>query len=81
MMGWDWADSSGAGWWAMGLGMLLFVIVVAAVVGLVVWLVNRSSVGPHMDRGSSAEDVLRHRFASGEIDGDEYQKRLAVLRR
>jgi putative membrane protein len=81
MMGWDWANGSGAGWWAMGLGMLAWILVLAIAVGLVVWLINRGGAGQRSDRGNAAEDVLRLRFASGEIDADEYERRLSVLRR
>jgi putative membrane protein len=80
MMGWNWPDGGG-GWWAMGLGMLAWVLLLAVAVGLVVWLINRGGVGPRIEHGDSAEEVLRRRFASGEIDADEYQRRLALLRK
>jgi putative membrane protein len=74
MWGWD----GGAGWWAMGLGMVVWLVVVALAVWLVVRLVGQrpSGGGPE-----SAEELLRRRFASGEIDAEEYDRRLAVLRR
>jgi putative membrane protein len=71
----------GGGWWAMGIGMVAWVILLAAAIGLVVWLVNRGNGRRSMARGGSAEEILRGRFASGEIDAEEYQKRLSVLRR
>ena len=74
-----WYD--GGAWWAMGIGMLLWIVLLAAAVGLVVWLVNRASGGQRAGRGDAAEALLRQRFASGEIDSDEYEKRLALLRR
>jgi len=80
MMGWGWGDG-GAGWWAMGLGMLAWVVLLAVGVGLVVWLINRNGAGQRNGRGDAAEDVLRRRFASGEIDADEYERRLSVLRK
>jgi putative membrane protein len=61
--------------------MLAWVILLALVIGLVVWLVNRGAGGQHVERGDSAEEVLRRRFASGEIDAEEYASRLSVLRR
>jgi putative membrane protein len=78
-MGWHWGD--GAEWWGMGLGMVAWIILLAAAIGLVVWLVNRGNGQRSVDRGGSAEEILRHRFASGEIDAEEYKSRLAVLRR
>jgi putative membrane protein len=64
----------------MGIGMLAWVILLAVAIGLVVWLVNRAG-GQRVERGDSAEEVLRRRFAAGEIDAEEYASRLSVLRR
>lgn len=63
------------GWW-------IFFI---AVVVLVVWLVVRGgsgrAEGTRADPSSSdAEEILRRRFAEGEIDQEEYQERLRELR-
>jgi len=60
--------------------MLAWVILLAVAIGLVVWLVNRAG-GQRVERGDSAEEVLRRRFAAGEIDAEEYASRLSVLRR
>jgi len=78
-VGWHWPD--GSSWWAMGIGMLAWVILLAVAIGLVVWLVNRGAGGQRVERGDSAEEVLRRRFAAGEIDAEEYASRLSVLRR
>jgi putative membrane protein len=78
-MGWHWGD--GGAWWAMGFGMLFWLLLLALTVALIVWLVNRSTARGPEQRGDSAEEVLRRRFASGEIDAEEYGRRLAVLRR
>ncbi|HUG95481.1 MAG TPA: SHOCT domain-containing protein [Pleomorphomonadaceae bacterium] len=53
-----------------------------ALIALVVWLVVRA-VGhrPGSSGSESAEDLLRRRYASGEIDAEEYQSRLETLRR
>jgi uncharacterized membrane protein len=62
----------------MGLAMVIWVLVVV----LAVWVVVRL-VGQRPSRGDaeSAEELRRRRFASGEIDAEEYDRRLAVLRR
>jgi len=62
----------------MGLGMVIWVVIVALAVWLVVRLVSRRSRGGGAE---SAEELLRRRFASGEIDAEEYDRRLAILRR
>ena len=76
MMG-EWSD---VGWWGMGVAMIAWVLVLAFIVGLVVWAMNRSERANAARGSDSGEEVLRRRFAGGEIDADEYQRRLAVLR-
>ena len=76
-MGWHWADG---GWWGMGLAMLAWVLLLVIAVTLTVWLVNRNAPR-HQPGGDSAEEVLRRRYAAGEIDAEEYDRRLSVLRR
>jgi putative membrane protein len=76
-MGWHWADG---GWWVMGLSMLAWVLLLAITVALIVWLVNRNAPR-RQPGGDSAEEVLRRRYASGEIDAEEYERRLSVLQR
>lgn len=78
MMGWDWMD--GAGGWGMGFGLLMW-LVPLAIIGLVAWLALRGVPRASERSQESAEDVLRRRFASGEIDAEEYERRLSVLRR
>jgi putative membrane protein len=81
MMGPGWGGGHDAGWWGMGLGLLAWILLLLVAEGLVVWLVNRNAPGTRAGRTDAAEEVLRHRFASGEIDADEYERRLALLRR
>jgi putative membrane protein len=73
MWGWD----GGGGWLMIGIGMVLWV----AVIALVVWLVVRAS-GPRTGGPGSetAEELLRRRNAAGEIDTEEFQRRLETLR-
>ena len=69
--GWD------GGWPMMGIGM----VVMVAVMVIVVWLIVRATSPRTESRGSeSAEELLRRRFAEGEIDAEEYQQRLQTLR-
>ena len=75
-MFWDRHNDVGA-WWPMGIGMVIWIVIIGVAVWLVVRALSRGTTGP----GESAESLLRHRFASGEIDEEEYAKRLEVLRR
>lgn len=71
-----WQHVGGMGWW----------MIVWWIVGIVVltWLV-RLATGSHGGPGARSEDapeqILKRRYASGEIDREEYQRRLEDLRR
>lgn len=62
-------------WWS-------FWIVVLVVLAVAFWrlMADRSETHRAVGEEERAEEALRHRFASGEIDEDEYAKRLKVLR-
>jgi len=84
-MGWyDWGHMSGWGWAASTIGTLLLLGVVALVAWVVVRAVRRPGDGPswtvHTVEQDAAERLLADRFARGEIDEDEYRRRLATLR-
>jgi putative membrane protein len=73
-MPWGWHGE----WWMMGFGLIFWLIVI----GLAVWLIVRATGRERAEpRGEGAEEILRRRFASGEIDADEYERRLEVLKR
>jgi len=73
---------NGYGWWGMmGLGWIMGLIII----GLLVWAVVQAAsprrteaTGPTGAR--TAESILADRFARGEIDDDEYRRRLDTLR-
>lgn len=82
MMFWGWNAGPG-GWIAALIGMVVWL----TIIGLFVWLVIRLVAGPR-PRGrywapppGDPEEILRARFARGEIGPDEYEQRLEVLRR
>jgi uncharacterized membrane protein len=76
MTGW------GGGWtsWTMYLGMIAFWIGAGA---LLVWGIRAlAGGGPSQTRrvaGESAVEVLKRRYASGEIDSAEFQKKRLEL--
>lgn len=78
MEGWA---MGGWGWIMMGLTMLVFWVVV---IGLVVWLVRSTTQDRRpRDRGlpeDRARSILAERYARGEIDTEEYERRLDALR-
>ncbi|MFE9644461.1 SHOCT domain-containing protein [Streptomyces sp. NPDC006365] len=79
MMFWYDHDVSGWGWFGMSLGMVLFwALIITALV-----LVFRAANQPHEHTQTPAaptpEQILGERFARGEIDEEEYQRRLNAL--
>lgn len=79
MMGWNW---DGGAWLGMGFGMVLWLVLGV----VVVWLIVRGLIALERTRTDSTprsgpDEILRERFARGEIDADEFERRLALLHR
>ena len=71
-----WPYMGSMGWWMalswlFGLAFLL----------LIVWMVGRAAGGPAGRIDESPEQILKRRYARGEIERDEYQRRLDDVRR
>lgn len=70
--------------WMMLLWVLIGLAVLVLVILAIIWLV-RSLTGRRSSTEAQPEDPalleLRRRYAAGQIDQDEYQKRLDDLRR
>ncbi len=76
---WDGDDHMGGGWWwVMGIGWLVFLLLIALLGYLLIRHLTRP--GTEGQVRSTAEDVLAERFARGEIDEDEYRRRRDALR-
>ncbi|WP_112468804.1 SHOCT domain-containing protein [Streptomyces triticisoli] len=83
--GWGWG-----GWFVMAVFMVVFwALVIAGIVALVRYLTGTprhqrsgspSATGEPGRESRRAEDLLAERFARGEIDDDEYKRRLTLLR-
>jgi putative membrane protein len=77
---------SGVGWVVMGVSMLLFWgLLIAGIIALI-RVINRPSQSPSSPSEqawpgevSSARRILDERYARGEIDEQEYQRRRALL--
>lgn len=62
--------------------IMLLAVLVAAVVLLVRWLGGpwRGAMPPHeTSSGRTAHDILKERFARGEIDKEEFEERRRIL--
>lgn len=66
MTGWN----TGMGWGFLG-GFFSIILIIGAIVGiifLVRWLVNNNGAG----RSQSTKEILKNRYARGEISREEY---------
>jgi putative membrane protein len=82
-----WYDGGWGSWFVMAVIMVFFwALVIAGIVALVHYFAgarhSHQSVRPSSPGSGrrQAEDLLAERFALGEIDEDEYKRRLALLR-
>jgi putative membrane protein len=65
------------GWW-----MLLWSVFGLAIVVLIVWAMVKAAAGGFSARPEDTpEAILKRRYARGELDREEYQRRLDDLRR
>jgi putative membrane protein len=65
------------GWNGMGfVGWTMMIVFWVAIVALAVWTIRTAAP---RNGSMSALDILERRYASGEIDGDEFQQRKRLL--
>ena len=75
--GGDWGDGYGHMMWGGGHGLfggLMMVVFWGLVIGLIVLGVRRFSGRSDAPSQSSALDILKERYARGEINDEEYQR-------
>ena len=63
----------------LGMGLVVLIVLGLAVVGIVS-LVQRSDGAKRMPASETPEQLLRRRYAAGELDADEYEHRRSGLR-
>jgi putative membrane protein len=69
-----WWNDYGPGPW-MIIGPMFMILIFAACFGMMFFMMRRHGGG----RGDSAAQILKERFARGEIDGHEYEERRRTL--
>ena len=73
------------GWYGMFFGPMMMIVFIAVAVVVVVLLVrwlggSKHGVGPRIPSERDPLDILKERFARGEIDKDEFEERRRMLR-
>jgi putative membrane protein len=76
--------SGSMGFGSLGFGSMgfYFWIIILIAVAVLVWLLGRSSRAsgsPERSRTGTPREILRRRFAQGEIDEEEYRRRSRAL--
>jgi len=66
-------DFNGMGW-GMGWGWILGLIVLATIIWIIVRFVNQKD-SANQTTSKSALDILKERYARGEIDKEEYEEK------
>lgn len=81
-MGMHGMDEIMGGWSVFGMiGSLFSLFFMVALVGLILFVALRVFSGRQGFGGTtSAEDILRERFARGEVSAEEYEQSMQVLR-
>lgn len=64
----------GIGWFRMIFMAAFWILIIVGLVFLIKWLIQTTSTGKETGkRGSRAIDILKERYARGEIDKNEYE--------
>ncbi|MFE7540156.1 SHOCT domain-containing protein [Streptomyces platensis] len=84
MLCWYGRHGGGWAWLAMSISIFLFLALLFVIALLIVRALGHSAPArgepPAHRGGPNAEQILAERYARGEIDEEEYRRRLATLR-
>ncbi len=73
-----WGDIGGYGWWVVGIGMvhmlLFWGLIILGIVALVKWL-SGTAVGAEKSGEKTPLDILKQRYARGELDQKEFEEK------
>jgi putative membrane protein len=77
-MMYGWWDGSSWPWYGMIFGPVMMIVYLVIVALIIAWLLHAVGLGWRPEN-RSALDILRDRFARGEIDRSEYEERRKLL--
>ncbi|MFI7300115.1 SHOCT domain-containing protein [Streptomyces sp. NPDC050121] len=79
MMFWYGHGMNGWGWFGMSVGMVAFWALIITALVLVFRAANQPHEHTHTPAAPTPQQILDERFARGEIDEEEYRRRLSTL--
>jgi putative membrane protein len=81
MHGW-WEGWGPGGWGGMWFGPTIWLVLLTFLIVVIIssWRRTSNSDETSGPRSPTPSQILKERFAKGEIDKDEYQERLSLLR-
>jgi putative membrane protein len=77
---WGYMGDYGHGWGGMGISMILIWVVLIAAIVLLVKYAAGSGSWAGRDREKSALDLLKERYARGEIEREEFEQKKRDLK-
>ncbi len=79
-MMYGWWDGASGPWYGMLFGPIMMIGFIVLTVLVVVWALRALGLGSQSSSGEITPlDTLKHRFARGEINRDEYEERKKIL--
>lgn len=66
--------NGGRGIWML-FGMIFWIVLIAGIVLLVIWVVQRAAKGETSRIEESAMDILKKRYSRGEISKEEFEEK------
>jgi putative membrane protein len=75
-----WGNLSGIGYNGFGFGWIFMFLFWAMVILGIIYFIKQLSTGSGRTlKNESAEDILKKRYAAGEISTEEFNKKLALI--
>jgi putative membrane protein len=70
----------GFGWFGMGFGFVFMILFWGLIIWLIVWIVTQSTKPKRVEKTESAIEILKKRFAKGEISKKQFEEMKKSLR-